>query len=256
MTETKKVISISIVSHGQCDLVKALLDDLCSYAGMSPFEVLLTLNTPESLSFSPDDFPYPVRIIRNPSPLGFGANHNAAFRCAAGQQFCVMNPDIRLPKNPFPLMLAEIERLQGAVIAPITLSPTGQCEDSVRRFPTLLSLAVKAVGADDGRYRCVPGGDTFFADWVGGMFMLFRADDFRRLGGFDDGFFLYYEDVDICARLWKMGGKVLACPGVAVVHDAQRTSRRQLRYMRWHVSSMVRYFAKHWLRLPKTEESP
>jgi hypothetical protein len=250
------VISISIVSHGQCGLVGALLDDLSAYAGLSSFEVLLTLNIPETLPFSPESFPYSIRVLRNSSPQGFGTNHNAAFRQASGEWFCVMNPDIRLPTNPFPVMLEEIERHQGAVIAPMTMSPLGECEDSVRRFPTLLSLAQKAFGASDGRYHYAPGAPTFPADWVGGMFMLFSADAFRQLGGFDEGFFLYYEDVDICVRVWKSGGKVLACPGVAVIHDAQRTSRRKARYMRWHLASMTRYFAKHWLRLPGTSTAP
>jgi GT2 family glycosyltransferase len=195
-------------------------------------------------------------VIKNPSAQGFGANHNGAFRQASGEWFCVMNPDIRLSSNPFPLLLAEIERLQGAVIAPITVSPLGQCEDSVRHFPTLLSLAKKAIGVGDGRYHYALGDGTFPADWVGGMFMLFQSDAFRKVGTFDEGFFLYYEDVDICARLWKMGCKVLACPGAAVIHDAQRTSRRKARYMRWHASSMARYFAKHWLRLPRASEAP
>lgn len=250
------MISVSIVSHGQGGLVGALLDDLSAHAGLPSFEVLLTLNIPEVLPFAPESYPYPVRVISNPSPQGFGANHNAAFRQASGEWFCVMNPDIRLPTNPFPVMIEEIERRQGAVIAPMTTSPLGECEDSVRRFPTLLSLAAKAFGAGDGRYPYAPGDDTFAADWVGGMFMLFRADEFRRLNGFDEGFFLYYEDVDICVRVWKTGGRVLACPKASVVHAAQRTSRRQARYMRWHACSMARYFAKHWLRLPRTGESP
>lgn len=250
------MISISIVSHAQCELVGSLLDDLSAYAGMSQFEVLLTLNIPEVLPFAPGSFPFPVHVIKKPSAQGFGANHNGAFRQASGEWFCVMNPDIRLSNNPFPLLLAEIERLQGAVIAPSTVSPLGQCEDSVRHFPTLLSLAKKAIGAGDGRYHYAQGDDTFPADWIGGMFMLFRAEAFRKVGGFDEGFFLYYEDVDICVRLWKSGGKVLACPGAAVIHDAQRTSRRKARYMRWHASSMARYFAKHWLRLPRASEAP
>lgn len=250
------MISISIVSHGQGDLVGRLLDDLSSYVGQSSFEVLLTLNIPETLPFSEASFQYPVRVIRNPDSKGFGANHNAAFQQATGEWFCVMNPDIRLPSNLFPFLLSEITRFQGAVIAPITVSPHGHCEDSVRRFPTLLSLTQKALGTSDGRYHYALGDYTFPADWVGGMFMLFRVDVFRRLGGFDQAFFLYYEDVDICVRVWKSGGKVLACPGVAVIHDAQRTSRRKACYMRWHLTSMARYFAKHWLRLPRTRAAP
>lgn len=248
------MISISIVSHGQGDLVREALVDLDRYTATLGFEVIVTKNLSEQLPFSVDDLSCPVTVVENAAPKGFGANHNSALRLARGEWFCVVNPDIRLPNNPFPVLLAEIERLEASLIAPAVLSPRGGIEDSVRRFPTPWSLIGKMLGRSDGRNSFAVGDETFPADWVGGMFMLFRADDFRRVGGFDEEFFLYYEDVDICARLWKAGRRVLACPKAQVVHDARRTSRRNLRYMRWHAGSMARYFAKHWLRLPKTDQ--
>jgi N-acetylglucosaminyl-diphospho-decaprenol L-rhamnosyltransferase len=247
------VLSISIVSHGQGELVGKVLDDLARFPAPLRAEIVLTLNIPEQLLFTAEDFPWPMRVVENFSPKGFGANHNAAFRLAKAEWFCVMNPDIRLNSNPFPVLLEEIERQGAAVISPAVLSPTGQVEDNVRRFPTPFSLIGKMLGRNDGCYPFVIGDETFSADWVGGMFMLFRSDDYRRVGGFDEGFFLYYEDVDICARLWKAGRRVLACPKAQVIHDARRPSRRNLRYMRWHAGSMARYLSKHWLRLPKTD---
>lgn len=246
------MISISIVSHGQGSLVNEVLSDIARFADAGRFEVLLTKNIPERLPFSVEDFPYPIRLVENVTPKGFSANHNAAFRLAKGEWFCVMNPDIRMPANPYPLLVEEIEQQHAAVIAPAVLSPAGQFEDSIRRFPTPFSLARKMLGRSDGRYSFAVGDVTFAPDWVGGMFMLFRAADYRRVGGFDEGFFLYYEDVDICARLWKAGRCVLACPKVQVIHDARRASRRNLRYMRWHMGSMARYLSKHWLRKPTT----
>lgn len=246
------MISISVVSHGQAGLVANVLHDLESFGATHAFEVLLTLNIEETLPFAADEFSYPVRILRNVSPKGFGANHNAALQLASGLYFCVMNPDIRLPRNPFPCLLEELAAGRGAVIAPISCSPEGHSEDSVRYFPTPVSLFKKALRMGDGRYTFQIGDTTFAADWVGGMFMLFNAADFRSVDGFDEGFFLYYEDVDICARLWGRGARVLACPRVQVVHAAQRTSRRNLIYMRWHGTSLLRYLGKHWLRLPNT----
>lgn len=244
-------ITISIVSHGQGNLVGEALGDLASFGDSAHLEVILTKNLPER-PFPIEDFPYPVKVVENAVPTGFGANHNAAFRHAAGEWFCVLNPDIRMPANPFPVLLDELERRQAAVIAPAVLSPAGRVEDSIRRFPTPLSLAGKVLGRGDGRYSFAVSDETFAADWVGGMFMLFRAEDFRRVGGFDEGFFLYYEDVDICTRLWKAGLGVLACPKAQVIHAARRTSRRNMEYMRWHACSMARYLRKHWLRLPNT----
>lgn len=249
------MISISIVSHGQAELVAQALADLACFPTPLDVEILLTLNIPEPLPFADSDFPWPVTVVWNVAPKGFGANHNAAFRRAKGEWFCVMNPDIRLPENPFPVLLAEIARQPAAVIAPAVLTPEGALADSVRRFPAPLSLAGKMLGVGDGRYPFSVGDNTFTADWVAGMFMLFRAEVFRSVGGFDESFFLYYEDVDICARLWKAGHRVLACPRARVVHDARRTSRCNLRYMRWHAASMARYLAKHWLRLPDTKQA-
>jgi hypothetical protein len=91
---------------------------------------------------------------------------------------------------------------------------------------------------------------VFYPEWVAGMFMMFRNSAYKKLNGFDEHFFLYYEDVDICVRAWKVGLKVLACPSVSVVHDARRESRRNIRYLWWHLTSMIRYFVKHWGRLP------
>ena len=246
------LISISVVSHAQANLVREVLADLANFIDPADFEVILTKNLPERLPFLSEEFAYPLNVIDNAVPKGFGVNHNAAFHLARGEYFCVMNPDIRMPENPFPILIEEIERQHAAVIAPAVLTLAGQVEDSIRRFPTPLSLAGKMLGRSDGRYPFAVGDETFAADWVGGMFMLFRAEDYRRVGGFDEGFFLYYEDVDICTRLWKAGRQVLACPRAQVIHDARRASRRNLRYMRWHVSSMARYLGKHWLRLPNT----
>ena len=246
------MISISIVSHGQGGLVGEALADLARLSDSLRFDVILTKNIPEQLPFAVEDFPYPVTLIENAVPKGFGANHNAAFQRASSSWFCVMNPDIRMPANPFPILLNELSWRQAAVIAPAVLSSTGRVEDSIRRFPTPFSLVRKMLGRGDDRYSFAIGDETFAADWMGGMFMLFRAEDFQRVGGFDEGFFLYYEDVDICIRLWKAGRRVLACPKAQVIHDARRASRRNPRYMRWHAVSMARYLMKHWLRLPKT----
>lgn len=247
------MISISIVSHGQSELICQALADLARFPGPLDVEVLLTLNIPETLPFSAADFPWPLRVVENASPQGFGTNHNAAAQLAKGEWFCVMNPDIRLPENPFPLLLGEVKRMAAAVIAPAVLTPAGRVADSVRRFPAPLTLAAKMLGRGDGRYPFVVGSETFAADWVAGMFMLFRAEDYQCVGGFDEGYFLYYEDVDICARLWKAGRRVLACPRAQVIHDARRASRHNLRYTRWHAASMARYLGKHWLRLPRTD---
>jgi N-acetylglucosaminyl-diphospho-decaprenol L-rhamnosyltransferase len=243
------LIAVSIVSHGHGDMVGRLVGQLLAFPEVA--QIILTLNVPESVAL-PDDAR--VTVIGNAEPKGFGANHNAAFAACTQTFFCPLNPDIEFDRNPFPVLSAALGDDRVALVAPLVRSPDGKIEDSMRRFPTPGSLLMKALGGSDGRYLVRQDQADFAPEWVAGMFMLFRSRDFHDLGGFDEHFFLYYEDVDICARVWQKGMKVLACPRGCVIHDAQRDSRRSLRHLRWHLMSMARFLWKHRGRLPRVPE--
>jgi GT2 family glycosyltransferase len=234
------------VSHGHGGMVEELVEALTACPEVK--QIVVTRNIPERLTLVDDAR---VLVIENSVDKGFGENHNAAFRCCDQPTFCVLNPDVQLSSNPFPRLLSVLADERVAVVAPIVISPSGRVEDSARHFPTLGSLARKAVWGAEGRHVGTVGPTTFYPEWVAGMFMLFRSQAFRRVGGFDERFFLYYEDVDICVRIWKQGMRVAACAGCTVVHDARRSSRRSLQHLRWHLASMARYLMKHSGRLPR-----
>ncbi|NJD05153.1 MAG: glycosyltransferase, partial [Methylococcaceae bacterium] len=213
------------------------------------FELIVTLNLPEPPPLS--GLPFPVRLVENAIPKGFGENHNAAFRLARGEYFCVLNPDIRLTCDPFPDLIARLEAsARPGVIAPRVVSPGGELEDSARPFPSPVSIVAKALGHNPDRDRLGVrlNDDALAVDWVAGMFMLFPRAVFAELGGFDERYFLYYEDVDLCSRLQAMGRDVRVSGAVSVIHDARRESHRNLRYLRWHLTSMLRFFIFHFLR--------
>lgn len=235
------LVSVSVVSHRQIGLVVGLLSDMAKHCSATAIEVILTLNLPEELPFSESDYPFPLKVIRNPSPKGFGANHNQAFQSAEGQLFCVMNPDIRFDGDPFRALLKCFADPSAGVAAPLVLGGDGGVEDSARRFPSPLRIVCKALGGCKGADYVV-GVEPIHPDWAGGMFMLFPRGIFERLGGFDQRYFLYYEDVDICARLRLLGYEVTVCPQARVIHHAQRSSHRSFRYLRWHLMSMMRFF--------------
>lgn len=243
------MITVSIVSHGHGEMVVRLIHQLLACPDVG--QIILTVNIPEFSTPQPNDR---LLIIHNSVPTGFGANHNAAFKFCKEPFFCVVNPDIQLLNDPFPSLLSCLTDHNAAMAAPLVLSPAGKIEDSVRRFPTLLSLLSKAVGGPDGRYHISADQAAFYPDWIAGMFMLFNSCDFDKTGGFDEVFFLYYEDVDICVRLWKSGLRIVSLPQVSVVHDAHRSSHKNLRFMYWHVTSIMRYFIKHFGKLPRHSE--
>jgi N-acetylglucosaminyl-diphospho-decaprenol L-rhamnosyltransferase len=243
-------IRLSLVSHGQATLANQFLADLAGNASLA--EIVATANCADDEPLRPPA-DVPCRVLTNPSPLGFAANHNQAFEGCTAPYFCVANPDIRLQGDPFPALLRCMDDPRVGVVAPLVLSPHGTVEDNARRFPTPLGLWRKARGIDDGRYPLIPGqGKACSVEWAAGMFLLFRSAAFRSVKGFDDRFHLYYEDVDICARLWQSGWKVVCDPRVVVIHDARRASHHEPRYMVWHTASMARYFGRYLGRLPGT----
>lgn len=240
-------MTVSIVSHGQGALVSELLIDLARCSGVS--EIILTHNLPEPEIACPVSLMPRVRVISNHRPKGFGANHNQAFEHCKTEFFAVLNPDIRLESDPFPPLAGVLDGSSAGMTAPLVVNPAGQLEDSVRSFPTPGSVLKKVFGRGDGRLE-LTGSIPQPVDWAAGMFLLFRTKSFRDVRGFDEGFFLYYEDVDICVRLWRAGLGILVHPGVSVVHSAQRASHRRPRYFVWHLSSLLRYLLKHGGRLP------
>jgi N-acetylglucosaminyl-diphospho-decaprenol L-rhamnosyltransferase len=234
-----RLITVSVVSHGQNRLANSLLADLdrlCS----AYISIVATENVADRTPLALDALSCPHRRIVNAQPLGYGANHNAAFEYCRTPFYCVANPDVRLTVDPFPALLAALDMSRASAAGPMVRSPQGAVEDSARRSPTALSLLRKLFAGSRGPDYPVNRG-PLEVDWVAGMFILFRTDAFRTIGGFDEAYFLYYEDVDLCRRLRRRGDCVIYEPSTEVIHDARRSSRHDWRLMRHHLRGIARY---------------
>lgn len=242
------MITISIVSHMQMELIVNLLDDIEKLCGSKKIEVILTLNINENLGLL--NYSFPLVVIKNDTAKGFGANHNQAFKLAKGQFFCVMNPDIRLNDDPFPALVNGLGVDAVGVIAPVILNDMNLIEDSARPFPSPISILFKLANKLFNSSAKGRATSSEPYEWVGGMFMLFNAETYRDINGFDERYFMYYEDVDICARLTNMGKRVVLCEESNAIHLAQRASHRSIKHFRWHITSMLRFFlSKSYWRL-------
>lgn len=240
-----KKLTLSIVSHGHHAHVATLLQQLARL-DRRDFEVILTLNLPEPEPLALDALPFQVRLIQNLVPKGFGANHNSAFLESTGEYFVILNPDIELLDDPFGPLLKLAERDTLNICAPLILDSDGRVEDSARNFPTPYSLFKRLLCRLLGRPiqpdTLRQDADTLQPDWVAGMFVMVARETYRRLGGFNDAYFLYFEDVDFGARARLAGCHILVCKRGRVIHQAQRDSHRRLRYMWWHVQSAAKFF--------------
>lgn len=243
MSPGDTLLTLSVVSHGQGELLAQLLDDLARCPTARAARVLVTLNQPHE-PFDAGRHPaLRIEVLRPARPRGFGANHNAAFARCDTHWFAVLNPDLRLPRDPFPALLDAARRHpDAALLAPHVLGPDGVTpEDAVRGHLSPGSLLARHFF---GRRRLPPPdtparrGGAFF--WMAGMCLMLRSDAFHSLGGFDERFFMYCEDCDLSVRLWLAGHALLPVPGAQVVHAARRASRRSLRSLGWHLTSLGR----------------
>ncbi|MFV0680469.1 glycosyltransferase family 2 protein [Ottowia sp.] len=237
-------ITVSVVSHGHGADVDELLLRLADLKQGVPRRVIVTRNVPE-----PDkrgaaglvDWPFDLVWIDNDRPIGFGANHNRAFardgQLGASALFAVLNPDIRWQQSPFrPMQEESAGAPQAGLIYPVQLGTDGRRQDHERLVPTPARLWA--------RYR--PGGQRQEVaegeqpDWVNGAFMLLRRQAFADIQGFDEAYYMYGEDVDLCLRLQLAGWQIKRCNGAVVEHTGRRASRRDLRHFGWHVGSLWR----------------
>ncbi len=234
------MLSISIVSHGQWQLVRHLLSDIRNL-NIKSYEIIITLNIIEEVDYVEFN-DMPINYIINDIKKGFGANHNHAFLNSVGQYFLVLNPDVRIKEMDIEKFIEYFSDVEVGVVAPLAFDKYDKIQDNIRRYPNIFTpfkrFFTKNIVID---YEIKK--EVFAVDWVSGLFMLFSRRAFNAVNGFDSNrFFMYYEDVDICRRLKKMHFKILCIPFAKVTHQAQKTSHHNYRYLFWHIKSAFRYF--------------
>ena len=222
-------VTVSIVSHGQWSLVEPLLEQLDRWCSRTVAKVVLTVNIPESMVVK-ESWGFEVERIVNTQPRGFGANHNAAFSHCRTPWFLVLNPDIRLEGDVL-FALLRLASADAGLVTPRIREPGSDAPEPYRELLTPLEL-IRRRKAD---HRPPPA-----PAWVAGMFMLIRREAFTQVGGFDERYFMYCEDFDLCARLRLAGWMLQAEPSVAVLHLAQRASQAAVRPLLWHLTSFMK----------------
>ncbi len=251
MTIFRPKVSISIVSHGQAPHVERLLHSLARCVPLEDKEILITLNRPEDVRLPQGVDPARVRIFSNNQPYGFSTNHNRAFGHVTGEYFCILNPDVVFVEDVFDPLIRRLETGQAHIITPLIKGQEGEILDNFRSLPTPADLLKR-------RLFGIPPvvlpskGDLIYPDWIAGTFLLMAADTFRSVGGFDERYFLYFEDVDFCCRA-RLSGYVVAVDVTRyVVHFEQRASRRNLWHFLRHVESACRFFRSPVYRAART----
>ena len=192
--------------------------------------VVLTLNCPEpEPQAPPQGWPFTLQLLRNDRPRGFGSNHNRALNGAMEQWLCVLNPDVQLlEQGLFPALVRAASGVDVGCAYPLQIDAQGRVQDNERALPTLRTL----LG------RRLLGRTEHSTDWVNGACLMLSRSVWEQLGGFDERYFMYCEDVDLCLRV-RLLGLALVRADAQVLHTGARASRRQWRHLRWHVLSLL-----------------
>lgn len=229
-------MTVSVVSHGHGNDILLLLEDMALLTVNEVAKVIITLNVPEELltgTIHSKRWPFVVEVISNATPLGFGSNHNQAFVHCETSFFCVVNPDVRIRRNPFPALLDALSPHCSGCAYPMQSVGGDMPQDIAREMPTPSALIRRYLMPGYSR-KAQP------RDWINGAFMLFPSNIYAQINGFDSKFFMYCEDVDICLRLRKNGLKLMPAPNACIDHCGRHASRRNLRHFLWHFLSLLR----------------
>jgi len=247
-------ISAVVVSHGHAGELERSLPALAPQVD----ELVVVANVPGSVG----DVPEGVRVLENEQPLSFAANANQGFAATSAEAVVIANPDA-VPEPDAVAILRDFmaARPRCGVVGPRMLYPDGSWQPSRRSFPTIGATLVRRTPLRwlfrplrwqrkhyllDERPEEPARTDTML-----GAFLLLRRAMLDELGGFDPGFRMYCEDIDLNYRAAKAGWERWYVPAAVVRHEyAAVIDRRFLtRHTLWHARAMARFLRKHPERL-------
>lgn len=202
-----------------------------------------------------------IKLVEPGINLGYGSGHNFAARKAKGQYILILNTDITVEPDTLQKLVDYMEKNPEVGMAgPKLIYHNGEVQQSSRRHFRFLDLIIKRtflkhIGPFKKRYRKYIMADfdrnsMQEVELLTGAFMIMPREVFEKIGGFDERYFLFMEDFDLCRKVHKAGYKVVYYPHAQAVHYHKRLSEApvwQLPFKKtfwWHLSSAIKYFWK------------
>ena len=187
---------------------------------------------------------------------GFGFGHNYNLLNADEKYFLIFNPDIIVTKENLYNMVTVMENDESiALLVPKVLNEDGSIQHLMRRRVTVFDYALRFIPFDFVKklfakrlatYECrdIPQDRFVDINMGSGCFMLIRGDIYKEINGFDERYFMYFEDTDLCLMLKKRNRRVVYTPFSFVVHFYERGSHKNWKLFKIFVKSMVKFFNK------------
>jgi len=252
-------LSIVILCWNDCRVLCDCLKSIYANTNLRDFEVIISDNgsTDRSAERIRAHFPQ-VRVIENGANLRFSKGNNVGIQLSTGQYILILNPDTIVHEGALDRWIQFADRHpECGAFGCRVLNTDGSYQGSARPFPTIWrdligALCLRRLGYLSSAFVSDTyvgwNGDTERTiDWQSGCCVMFRGELLRRLGGFDEQFLYYYEDVDLCRRVWKAGYPILYTPEVTITHlGGQSTMHARSFFEIEKYRNRYRYFYKHY----------
>jgi len=255
-------LSVIIVNRNTCDVLRACLRSLEPPLASGDVEVIVVDNG--SADGSPQmvaaEFPA-VTLIALPENRGFAVANNIGMRAARGRYFLILNSDTEILADALERICDYLDANPDVgALGPQLLNTDRTLQYSCRRFPSFrtalfhrYSIMTKLFPRNrfSSQYLMTDVGHdhTMDVDWVSGAALVVRREVFEQSGGFDEGFFMYAEDVDWCYRIKQAGWRIVYLPEAQILHHIGKSTRLvpyAMIYQRHR--SMWRFYRKHYSR--------
>ena len=257
-------VTFVTVAYKTPELIRNLLKGIEQANFSFPFEYIVVNNAPgdATAAMIQEKFPW-VTYVEAPGNVGFGSGNNIGFRLAKGEYVMCLNPDLTVFKGEMEKLLAFADaNAQYGIIGPKLLNPNRSIQRNFHRFPGVLIPAYRRTflgktpwgkqAIEHYQMHDFDGEAVREVDGLFGAALLIRAQALKDVGHFDETYFMYFEDIDLCRRMWQKGWKVCYVPHASFVHYLQRESRVKWpweilmnRTSRAHIASAVHYFRKY-----------
>lgn len=244
-------ISVLIVNHKADEYLRRCLASLKEGCGKYEYETIVMDNSPSPSRITEADMWEPIEN------RGFGNGCNLAAKKATGELLLFLNPDIECRPGAVEAAADRLlENEENGLVGVKVLLPDGRFEGgALRGFPTPGRSLCYLLGLEKlfpknrvcGGYHMswLSRDESHEVDSVSGSFMLLRRSLFESLGGFDEDFFMYGEDIDICLRVHEAGKKVLYCAEGAVLHHHGKSGKSERQTAAFY-DAMTLFYDKHY----------
>lgn len=240
-------VSVILVNFNDRTRLRACLRSLRDQDPVPEVVVVDNASTDGSGELVASEFPG-ARWIPLPENGGFGKANNAGVRASKGEALLFLNTDTVVPPGAVSTLASRLAAgPDAAAVGPALVRPSGRYQVSFGRSVGLTGQSVQKFLLNPLHERTLPrSGRVRSVGWLSAACLLCRRSAFEAAGGFDEDFFLYFEDIDLCARLRRAGGRLLFDPAVKVVHEggsttAPRAAASRFEYRR----SQLLFYRKH-----------